>query len=512
MESLLLESAIRAVLVAAGTALILRVFGITAAAVRHRAWTGVVLLMLVLPLWAAIGPNVGLPILEPGPIGSGVADDPSLPGISDAAVVTHLVQPAAPIPWRAFLLILYAAGALILLGRLALGTLRARRLIRSAAIDEDYLTSDACAAPLTVGWLHPVILLPRDWKLWPKAQLDAVLTHERQHARRYDPLVQWFALVNRAIFWFHPLSWWLERRLAALAEGACDAAVLAAGHTPQDYSEYLLDLARSTMRQGKRFSIAGMAMPGRNLTHRIRTILEGGPMQSISRSRLTCVVVLCVLTSAVFAAATLEPRQSEAAIGESQKLLDLLPAEVLHHETGKVVAVMSFLESQELGEQSMEWMVRLLEPGVGIKPLGGWPNAASSCAACHDSTNSSGLADALGLTVDQRFKLDRTMEYHRQNIKQSQEQLEKEESQLGALLEADPTDRGAILAQLDRVLQVRGEADRKNAAMALEMRDYLTHAQWMKLNQVGPLAHGSAGWIEKKIAIEAPGEPGQTRQ
>jgi len=43
-----------------------------------------------------------------------------------------------------------------------------------------------------------------------------VLTHEWEHVRRRDPLVQWLALLNRSIFWFHPLAWWLERKLSEL--------------------------------------------------------------------------------------------------------------------------------------------------------------------------------------------------------------------------------------------------------------------------------------------------------
>ena len=85
---------------------------------------------------------------------------------------------------------------------------------------------------MTVGWLHPVIVLPPNWRDWPAGKLEAVLTHEHEHARRRDPLVQWLALLNRAVFWFHPLAWWLERRISALAEEACDAAVMRRGHDP----------------------------------------------------------------------------------------------------------------------------------------------------------------------------------------------------------------------------------------------------------------------------------------
>ena len=140
--------------------------------------------------------------------------------------------------------LVYGVVAGVLLVRLAIGTLRTRRLVGRSVMSHGRLTSAACASPVTVGWLRPVVILPETWREWSHSRLDAVLTHEHAHVRRRDPLVQWLALLNRAVFWFHPLAWWLERRLSVLAEQTCDDAVLACGHDPHDYSEYLLDTAR----------------------------------------------------------------------------------------------------------------------------------------------------------------------------------------------------------------------------------------------------------------------------
>jgi beta-lactamase regulating signal transducer with metallopeptidase domain len=152
------------------------------------------------------------------------------------------------------------------------------------------------------------VILPECWQRWPQAQLDAVLTHEGEHARRRDPLVQWLALLNRALFWFHPLAWWLEFRLCALAEEACDAAVLARGHDPFEYSEYLLEIARSVLRTGVRVKVLGMAMPGSFLPQRIRQILEGRPAKPISRLRMACMVVACGALSAIFTVGAVDRR------------------------------------------------------------------------------------------------------------------------------------------------------------------------------------------------------------
>jgi beta-lactamase regulating signal transducer with metallopeptidase domain len=316
MPNLALECAVRAALIAMGTAAALRLLRVGSAAARHAAWAGVVILMMLLPVWTAWGPKAFwrvLPAIAPPASGSRAmlhvvaVSEPPLPGVQTIPALPQAPGPA----WWTILASVYAFGVCVLLARLVIGTARARRLVRRAADSGGRLTSDACAAPVTVGWLTPTIILPAGWQRWPQAQLDAVLAHEGEHARRRDPLVQSLALLNRAIFWFHPLAWWLERRLSALAEEACDDAVLARGCDPFTYSEYLLEMARSVVRAGARVKILGMAMPGSCLPRRIRQILEGRPAQRISRLRMVFLAVACVLTSAVFATGAVGRRMAE---------------------------------------------------------------------------------------------------------------------------------------------------------------------------------------------------------
>lgn len=305
MPLLPIEFAIKAVLIAVGTAGVLRILNVKTAAARHAAWAGVVVVMLLLPVWTAWGPKVALHWLPP------------LPNQAATYVVaaTGALEPVAGSPlaprhpswnWTACLLGIYLVGVAVFLARLALGTLQARLLVRRAFSSGGRLFSGACGAPVTVGWLRPLVVLPESWSRWPAAQLDAVLTHEHEHARRRDPLFQWLALLNRAVFWFHPLAWWLERRMAALAEEACDAVVLAHGHDPRDYSKYLIDMARSVSSSGARIQVWGVAMPGGFLEERIRRILEGGPLPRLSRTRLVCACLACAASSAAFATSTLD--------------------------------------------------------------------------------------------------------------------------------------------------------------------------------------------------------------
>ena len=328
MERVLIESAIRAVLLAIAAAAVLRVWRITTASGRHATWAVVLLAMLTLPMWTLWGPKAALPVLPTRSLGAALPSAPvehapfvAPAGESQATTSvdlspTNVVTPqSADISWRAIALALYVLGVVVLLGRLFVGTVRAQRIIQRAELHAGQLTSRQCSAPVTVGWFRPVVMLPDDWDQWSPAQLDAVLLHEREHARRRDPLIQWFALLNRAVFWFHPLAWWLERRLAALAEDACDAAVLARGHQPAEYCEYLLSLARSVRGAGTRVEIVGAAMPGAFLSQRIRRILKASPESHITRRRLAWALLTCAGVSVAVTAATLVPAQSRAAAG-----------------------------------------------------------------------------------------------------------------------------------------------------------------------------------------------------
>jgi hypothetical protein len=91
------------------------------------------------------------------------------------------------------------------------------------------------------------------------------------------------------------------------------------------------------------------------------------------------------------------------------------------------------------------------------------------------------LVTRLGLTDDQKAKIERAFENHRLDLVSKTEMLQKEEAQLARLLETETLDRNAVLTQIDRVIQARGELERTNAAMTLEMREALTRAQWMQL-------------------------------
>src|SRR5262245_3123523 len=320
METQILDWSLRAALMAAGIAAVLSVLRVRAASSRHIAWTGVLVAMLLLPVFTTWGPKA--PVRVPPAVRERLAPELTTPertlmqkasqDTEDNRASDHsaarLSREAEPPGlrrnwarnWRWIALICYCIGFGLMAIRLATGALRARKLARQASFVNGSLVSAQCAAPVTIGWLQPVVILPEAWQSWPEAKLDAVLTHEREHVRRRDPLVQLLALVNRSIFWFHPLSWWLERKLSDLAEEACDVAALKRGHNPLDYSQYLIDLARSVEQSGERISVCGASINGSRLSRRIRQILDPSPPPLLSRTRSSLAAALCLSVLAVF--------------------------------------------------------------------------------------------------------------------------------------------------------------------------------------------------------------------
>jgi bla regulator protein BlaR1 len=315
MLSVLIESAIRATLIAAAVGVVLRAMRIRQPALRHTLWTGVAVAMLVLPVFVVWGPRAAARVLPAAHWQTRevtrTAHNTAVPAAASSPIadIPSEITPGAEVNWQLAVVVIYLAGLAILLARLAVGVWRVRVLVRQAVPRNGVLTHPSCAAPVTVGCFRPAVILPASSRRWPAGQLGAILIHEREHVRRRDPLIQCIALVNRAVFWFHPLAWWLEREIARLAEEACDAAVISHGYPRKEYAEYLLNVARSVTDAGARLTVLGAAAVGSGLAARIRTLLLSPAMRPVSRFRLACVVVFCGAAAVAFTAGSVAHAQ-----------------------------------------------------------------------------------------------------------------------------------------------------------------------------------------------------------
>jgi hypothetical protein len=86
-------------------------------------------------------------------------------------------------------------------------------------------------------------------------------------------------MIVEALFWFHPLVWWIGARLVEERERACDEAVLRLGSKPHNYAEAILTICKSYLESPVSF-VAGVTGP--SLKKRIEAILSGRITQDLT--------------------------------------------------------------------------------------------------------------------------------------------------------------------------------------------------------------------------------------
>jgi uncharacterized protein (TIGR03435 family) len=118
-----------------------------------------------------------------------------------------------------------------------------RRLERLGEIRKplELLLSPVTLEPGIFGIVKPVLVWPAGIsEHLQDAHLEAIVAHEVWHVRRSDNLAAAIHMVVEAIFWFHPLVWWLGARLVEERERACDEEVLELGSERHVYAESIL--------------------------------------------------------------------------------------------------------------------------------------------------------------------------------------------------------------------------------------------------------------------------------
>ncbi len=189
---------------------------------------------------------------------------------------------SAPVPqpfdWTPWLLAAWALGSLIVLFLRARAWLRVRAIAASSrrvdmGIPVEVRSAPGLLEPGVAGLFRPVLLLPEgiETHLTPQ-QLETVLNHELCHIRRRDNLLAAIHMVVEGIFWFHPLVWWIGKRLVDERERACDESVVEQGGDPRDYADAIILVCRRYV-ESPLACVSGVT--GADLTKRIELIMTG---------------------------------------------------------------------------------------------------------------------------------------------------------------------------------------------------------------------------------------------
>lgn len=281
-----------------------------------------------------------------------VSIETPLPGVPDVdvsrePVAPHSVRENHPLvdsdSWREFqrwapqMALCYFACCALLLARLVCGTWVAHRLRRTATpVSDDSIIAMLhrqskqlglrviprvawCAEvsiPLVIGVFKPMVLLPAASAtgLSPD-QLQALITHELAHIYRYDLLVNLLQRIVESMLFFHPVVWYISRRISSEREHACDEMVLATGCERLRYADALVrmaELSTSMRRPGQSAPATSLAAAGTNSSEFKRRVLKVLSVPTTSQLRPSRIALLVVLTLILGAALFASRRQFNA--------------------------------------------------------------------------------------------------------------------------------------------------------------------------------------------------------
>jgi beta-lactamase regulating signal transducer with metallopeptidase domain len=163
-----------------------------------------------------------------------------------------------------------------------------------------YCESLQLSAPVVVGWIRPVVLLPVSALTGlDETQLQAVIAHELAHIQRLDAFVNVFQIAVESLLFYHPAVWWLGKRIREERENCCDDAAVVVCGSPVTYAHALARMAES--RVAPQLVMAANHGP---LAARVARLLGIDHSSGAQRGASLSVGVLC-LSAALLAGSAL---------------------------------------------------------------------------------------------------------------------------------------------------------------------------------------------------------------
>ena len=199
-----------------------------------------------------------------------------------------------------------------------LETLKTRMDVRRSVM---IAVSQHVYAPISLGFWHPVILLPGKLEADNPEGLRLALIHELAHVRRCDVLINWCQRAFSAICFFHPLFHLASRRLTQAREQICDNWVIQQSGKRGEYATFLAGLLESVASNGVARAISLAMIPTKHsVAGRINMILEpsNSGKTSLTRKKAAFALLLGMALVIFLSVTRILPMPSSAAILEQK--------------------------------------------------------------------------------------------------------------------------------------------------------------------------------------------------
>ncbi len=172
-----------------------------------------------------------------------------------------------------------------------------------------WLTRDI-AQPFVWGLFRGSIYLPSDFTGLDSPQHHrTVLAHELSHIARFDAAVNALQVLAQAIYWFHPLVWWTNRKIRQEREKCCDEmAVAQLSAPPEHYTDAIVEALAAERRSAH--PVPSLAIVGsvKDIEERIKTMLRPGKKFYKRPSVIAAMSILLIATLTVPTALVLTAR------------------------------------------------------------------------------------------------------------------------------------------------------------------------------------------------------------
>lgn len=170
--------------------------------------------------------------------------------------------------------------------------------------------------PAVIGVLRPTVVLPAAMvESWSDDELEPILLHELAHIRRNDLLVNLIQILLQAMYFFHPVVWYVNARIRHEREMVCDdLAVLHSGGRQQRYGRSMLRVIEETKTTAPALWASGAgimerhsALSGRILRMTANTYRAYRPLNRLSLAGLVVLAALGIAMASEHAAQAAAP-------------------------------------------------------------------------------------------------------------------------------------------------------------------------------------------------------------